>query len=180
MNRIALVGMMGSGKTTVGRVLAEHLNLPFVDLDAFIETRAGRPIPQLFAEKGEAGFRAWEERALRRITQACAGVVLATGGGVVVTEGCRQILSSRWCTVWLDARVETLVERLRDEADHRPMLATSESLAERVAALSEARAAWYGAVARRRVAVDGRSALSIAHEIAAWMETEGCRADAGR
>ncbi len=181
MARVALVGMMGSGKSTVGRSLAGRLGYPFVDLDAAVEAESGIPIPQLFATGGEEAFRALEERVLRGLTDAYQDVVLATGGGVVVTPGCRDLLRARWRTVWLSAGVDTLVERLQPEMQTRPMLQTGEPLAARVRALIAARQAWYESVAEWTVCVDGRSVDEIAGELAArFAGTSADAQDAGR
>jgi shikimate kinase len=176
MARIALVGMMGSGKSTVGRSLAERLGCPFVDLDAAIEAESGVSIPRIFATGGEAAFRAWEERVLRELTGTSQDMVLATGGGVVVTPGCRDLLRGQWRTVWLFAGVDTLVERLQPEMQARPMLQTGEPLAQRVRALIAARQAWYEAVAEWTVSVDGRSVEEIVRELA--VRFAGASADA--
>src|SRR4051812_39818100 len=114
---IALVGLSGAGKSSVGRRLAERLGWPLLDTDALIERSAGRPIPQIFAEDGEPAFRELEAAALcEALAQPPA--VVATGAGIVLREENRALLGSNARVVWLDARTATLVARLlaHDEA----------------------------------------------------------------
>ena len=123
---IYLVGMMGAGKTTVGRLLARRLRLRFVDSDREIEARCGVKIPVIFEIEGEAGFRAREALAIEALT-ALGGVVLATGGGAVLAEPNRQHLAARGIVVYLSARPEDLYERVRHDRN-RPLLAGGEPL----------------------------------------------------
>jgi CMP/dCMP kinase len=118
---VVLVGMMGSGKTTVGRLLAERTGMEFIDLDTRIEDRAGRTIAEMFAEQDEDAFRAAETEALREVL-AATNAVIATGGGIVTREENRKIIRDLGLVVWLDAPAETLVERVGD-GEARPMLA---------------------------------------------------------
>src|SRR5689334_13470824 len=92
MHGLALVGYRGTGKTTVGRIVAERLGRPFFDADRVLEEREGRPIASLFAEGGEASFRDREEETLRDLTADRPGSVLATGGGAILREGNRLAL----------------------------------------------------------------------------------------
>jgi shikimate kinase len=122
-----LVGMMGAGKTTVGRMLARRLKLRFVDCDHEIEARCGVKIPTIFELEGEAGFRGRETQAIADLT-ALNGIVLATGGGAVLAAVNRERLASRGTVVYLRARPEDLYERVRHDRN-RPLLATSDPLA---------------------------------------------------
>lgn len=113
--RIFLTGFMGSGKTEVGRLLADRLGLAFVDLDAEIERREGLGVPDLFRREGEEGFRRCERAAL----EACAAgddLVMATGGGIVTVEANRAWMKRHGVTVWLNPAFETLAARLTPEA----------------------------------------------------------------
>ena len=114
---------MGSGKSTVGRFVAQHLGWRFVDLDRSIERLAGQAIPRIFDEAGEEGFRDWEHTALceqAEQSSGTGGIVLALGGGTYAFERNRDLLRSFAVTIWLDADPETLWERVRD-ASHRPL-----------------------------------------------------------
>ena len=119
-NNLFLVGPMGAGKTTIGRFLAENLNLEFFDLDAEIEDRCGANIPWIFDVEGEEGFRKRESKMLDEVTSR-NGVLLATGGGAVLSERNRQILKQRGYVVYLSASVGQLLERTAHDRN-RPLL----------------------------------------------------------
>ena len=119
-----LVGMMGSGKTSTGRPLAERLGYGFVDADAVIEQAAGCSIPEIFERDGEAGFRALESQVLNAITQRHS-LVVATGGGVVTQQENWGLLHSG-VVIWLDVVPEQLMQRLRADSTVRPLLQTDD------------------------------------------------------
>jgi shikimate kinase len=119
-NNLFLVGPMGAGKTTIGRFLANSLDLEFVDLDSEIEQRCGANIPWIFDVEGEEGFRKREGQLLEEIT-ARKGILLATGGGVVLTENNRELLKARGFVVYLNASVDQLLERTAHDRN-RPLL----------------------------------------------------------
>ena len=138
---IYLVGMMGAGKSAVGRPLAEALGYRFVDADNALEQAAGRPIPELFASEGEAGFRELETAVLDGI--ACwHSLVVATGGGVV-TRAVNWGHLRQGVVVWLDAPEALLLQRLRADPTPRPLLNQTDP-AERLAALLNERRPLYG------------------------------------
>ena len=117
-----LVGMMGSGKTSTGRPLAEQLGYGFVDADAVIEQAAGCSIPEIFERDGEAGFRALESQVLNAISQRHS-LVVATGGGVVTQQENWGLLHSG-VVIWLDVVPEQLMQRLKADSTVRPLLQT--------------------------------------------------------
>ncbi len=117
---IVLVGLMGAGKSTVGRRLAKRLNLPFVDTDEAIEDAAGYSASEMFERFGEADFRDGERRLVARLIDGAKGII-ATGGGAFVDSRTRDLLNSRAITVWLDAPVAVLAERTA-RRDTRPLL----------------------------------------------------------
>ena len=117
---IVLVGLMGAGKSTVGRRLARRLGLPFVDSDAAIEDAAGYSAAEMFERFGEAEFRDGERRLVARLIDGEVRVI-ATGGGAFVDPRTRRLLNERAITVWLDAPVEVLAERT-GRRDTRPLL----------------------------------------------------------
>ena len=119
---IVLVGLMGAGKSTVGRRLARRLNLPFIDSDAAIEDAAGLPAGEVFERYGEQDFRDGERRLVARLIDDGGVRVIATGGGAYINEATRQLLNERAITVWLDAPVTLLAERTARRPETRPML----------------------------------------------------------
>jgi shikimate kinase len=122
---VVLVGMMGSGKSSVGRRLAGQLGLPFVDADAEIETAAGMSIPEIFAQRGESEFRDGERRVISRILTTRAPLVLATGGGAYMNAETRARIAELGISVWLKAEAEVLMRRVRKRSN-RPLLQTAD------------------------------------------------------
>ncbi len=117
---IVLVGLMGVGKSTVGRRLASRLHIPFVDADREIEIAAGLSVSDIFARFGEEGFRDGERRVIARLIDGRPKVV-ATGGGAFMNDQTRALILERATAVWLDADIEVLVERV-SRRDDRPLL----------------------------------------------------------
>lgn len=137
---IILVGMMGSGKTTVGRMLAADVNLPFQDTDQLLQNRLGRPTHQLFEIYGETAFRAHETKVLESL-QPQPGI-LATGGGIVLRPENWPELRRLGSTVFMNASLEVLTERLATAKKKRPLLEFPD-WAERVKSIREARLELY-------------------------------------
>jgi shikimate kinase len=137
---IALVGLMGAGKTTIGRRLAERLKLPFRDADAEIEIAAGRTVSEIFENLGETEFRAGEQRVIARLL-GDPPHVLATGGGAYLSADTRALLRERAVTVWLKADLEVLARRV-SRRDTRPLLRGRNPL-EVLRAQAEARYPYY-------------------------------------
>jgi shikimate kinase len=121
---IVLVGLMGAGKTTVGRRLSARLALPFRDADHEIEDAAGMPIPDIFTIYGEPAFRDTERRVIARLLKH-GPLVLATGGGAFMNEETRDRIAQTAISVWLKADHETLMRRVRRRS-HRPLLRTAD------------------------------------------------------
>ena len=117
---IALIGLMGSGKSTLGRRLARRIGLPFVDADDEIEAGAGLSIAEIFERHGEAHFRDGERRLLARLIEGPPRVI-ATGGGAFMNEETRALILERCTVIWLNAEVEVLAERV-GRRSHRPLL----------------------------------------------------------
>ena len=122
---IALVGMMGVGKTSIGRRLAQRLQIPFVDADQEIVDAAGLSIPEIFEKFGEAHFRDGERRVIARLFDGKRKII-ATGGGAFVNEETRKLMLERAIVIWLDADIDTLVERTARKGD-RPLLANGDA-----------------------------------------------------
>jgi len=121
---IVLVGMMGAGKSTIGRRLAARLKLPFVDADTEIETAAGMTIPEIFEAHGEAHFRDGEARVISRLLEG-GPAVLATGGGSFMREDTRRRIRDKAVSIWLKAEADVIMRRVRRRAD-RPLLQTAD------------------------------------------------------
>ena len=124
---IVLVGMMGAGKSTIGRRLAARLNLPFVDADVEIEAAAGMTIPEIFEAHGEPHFRDGEARVIARLLENGPGV-LATGGGSFMREETRQRIGEKAVSIWLKADPEVIMRRVKRRVD-RPLLQTADPVA---------------------------------------------------
>jgi shikimate kinase len=131
-----LVGMMGSGKTAVGKVLAQRLGAPFLDSDAAIEAAAKATIPEIFARDGEPFFRDRESEVIARLLKGPPAIV-STGGGAFLAERNRRAIAERGVALWLEADLDTLWERVRHK-DSRPLLRTPDPRGT-LAALYEAR-----------------------------------------
>lgn len=144
MMRIFLVGFMGSGKTTLGRALARDLHLEFIDLDNYIESRFRKTISELFAERGESGFRQIEYNMLHEVAEF-EDVVIATGGGTPCHFDNMDYMNSHGTTVHLEASPEVLFIRLTISHTQRPMLAgkSGDELRKYIATMLMTRAPYY-------------------------------------
>jgi len=162
---VAIVGYMGSGKTTVGRLLARQTGRRFVDLDAEVARAAGRSIPEIFAERGEEAFRDLEGDALLSALERTDPAVISCGGGAILRPENRAALGET-PTVFLDEDVDALFKRTRDPT--RPLRGASrEDFARRLAE----RLPLYREVADLTVRADGRSAAAVAGEVGRWLQT---------
>jgi len=144
VKRLFLIGPMGSGKTTVGRYLAQRMGLDFLDLDQEIERRCGVDVSLIFEIEGEAGFRSRETAMLDELSQRDS-ILLATGGGSVLSEVNRSLLRSRGLVVWLNTSVDQQLKRL--ERDQRRPLLRAPNRRQRLEAMAEARNPLYQACA---------------------------------
>ncbi len=161
-DNLYLIGAMGAGKSTVGRALAKATGKEFVDSDREIETQTGASISLIFELEGEEGFRRREEAMIEQLTER-DGTVLATGGGVVLSEANRARLMARGFCIYLDAPVELLVERTRRDRT-RPLLADVDPR-ERLTSLLEERDPLYRMIADMVVKTDRRTARHVVREI---------------
>jgi|SRR5689334_19278053 shikimate kinase len=157
-----LVGLMGAGKSTVGRLLARRLKLRFFDCDHEIEHRCGVKIPLIFEIEGEPGFRARESQVLAELT-ALPGIVLATGGGAVLAPENRRQLAEHGTVIYLRARPEDLYVRVRNDRN-RPLLATSDPL-RRLRELHAERDALYASVADLVVETGRQTVQALARDL---------------
>ncbi len=157
---VFLVGFMASGKSCVGRQLAERLDWDFVDLDSKIEAREGRTIPEIFRERGESGFRRAETEALLELTSNLdRETVVALGGGAFVHAGNRNLLEP-WPSVFLDAPVDELWRRALDDATERPLRADASEFAR----LHQSRLPFYRE-ATVTIVTTGKNPVSLCAEI---------------
>jgi shikimate kinase len=162
--RILLVGMMGAGKTTVGRLLAQRLGWGYLDSDAQITETTGRSVPEIFSEDGETAFRKEETKALTTAVSGADPMVVSVAGGAVLSEANRALLAQAGIVVWLRARPETLSKRVGDGAG-RPLLGDDPAGA--LAALYEVRRPLYDSVAEVTVDVDDLSPEAVADRVLA-------------
>jgi shikimate kinase len=160
---IYLIGPMGSGKTAVGRALARSLGVPFHDSDAEVERRTGVDIPFIFEKEGEAGFRTREREAIEALT-LIEPIVLATGGGAVLSPENRRHLAERGCVVYLETSVTQQADRVR-HGRNRPLLQHPGDIADRLGALMDVRSPLYGEIADLTVPTDGRRVPTVVEEI---------------
>jgi shikimate kinase len=122
---VVLIGMMGVGKSSIGRRLAARLGIPFVDADAEIEQAAGMSISDIFARHGEADFRSGEARVIARLLDG-GPQVLATGGGAFMNEATRAAIKNKGISIWLSAEFDVLMRRIAKRKNERPMLQTAD------------------------------------------------------
>ncbi|MGC1357268.1 MAG: shikimate kinase [Xanthobacteraceae bacterium] len=122
---IVLVGMMGVGKSSIGRRLATRLGIPFVDADAEIEKAAGMSITDIFAHRGEADFRSGEARVIVRLLDG-GPQVLAAGGGAFMNDGTREAIREKGVSIWLKADLDVLLRRISKRRNERPLLQTGD------------------------------------------------------
>jgi shikimate kinase len=173
---IVLVGMMGAGKSSVGRRLASRLGIPFVDADAEIEKAAGMTIPEIFAAHGEPYFRSGEARVIARLLDG-GPQVLATGGGAFMNADTRAAIRSKGISVWLRASLDVLNRRVRRRSD-RPLLKDTDP-AETLKRLIEER---YPIYAEADITVESREVPhdTIVDEIISGLRAQMQRAEAGQ
>ena len=163
VNRLYLVGPMGAGKTTIGKLLADELGLEFVDVDREIEARSGVDIPWIFDREGEAGFRVRESAALAELSQLDR-VLISTGGGAILSADNRRMMAATGTVIYLHTSVDEQVRRTgRDRK--RPLLQNDDP-ARVLAELMGIREPLYREIADIIVDTDGRGPKTVAQDIA--------------
>jgi shikimate kinase/3-dehydroquinate synthase len=181
MQNIFLIGLSGSGKSTIGRILAQRLNRPFLDTDALIEEQCGEHIPTIFNQYGEEYFRDCESRVLAQAAQTAGGAVVATGGGIVIREENRTLMAEQGERIYLRIEPALALDHLNaqrkvalargETPEVRPLLAGPDPLAALNALLS-ARSAWYEE-ADFSFSIQNKSAERMAQEILAVLVGSG-------
>ena len=163
---ISLTGLMGCGKSSVGKALSELLSWHFLDLDDVIELREGRSIPEIFAEDGEKVFREMELEAFKAVTGSAEGneTILALGGGTITTPECAEIAHEKTLCIYMRASVQTLKAHLEGQTDGRPLLC-GQDIEERLVRLMSERGHIYEKTAHIVIDTDGKSISEIAQEI---------------
>jgi shikimate kinase len=169
---IFLVGMMGAGKTTLGRTLAQRLQLEFADTDKVLVARTGVPVATIFEIEGEEGFRRRESAVLAELAER-EGLVIATGGGAVLSEDNRALMRNHGTVVYLRARLESLWERTRHDST-RPLLATPDPHATLAEILSK-REPLYREAAHVIVDTGAQSASSLAARVVTALRNHDAR-----
>jgi len=167
LNRIFLVGPMGAGKTTIGKYLAQHLKLQFADTDSEIEERTGADIPWIFDVEGEEGFRDREQQVVEEMT-LWEGIVLATGGGVVLRPENRRALGGRGFVIYLYATVDEQVRRTQRDR-RRPLLQRGDP-EEVLRSLMAMRDPLYREIADHIIETDGCSPRTVAQRLVRDLE----------
>jgi XRE family aerobic/anaerobic benzoate catabolism transcriptional regulator len=141
--RVALIGLRGAGKSTLGEGLAAELRVPFIELDREIEREAGTGLSEIFLLYGQQGYRRYERRCLERILESHARCVIATGGSLVSEPGTYDLLRASCFTVWLKARPEEHMSRVVAQGDTRPMAGNSQAMGD-LKRILQSRAPLYG------------------------------------
>lgn len=169
---IVFVGLMGSGKTTVGKRIAQELGYTFIDSDDLVAQRAGKSVRDIFSQDGEQVFRLHETEAIRAtLCTGSSNIVLATGGGAVISETNRHMLEE--CAtrvIWLDASIDDLVTRTKSGVA-RPLL--DGNAEQTLKSLSAQRAAWYEQVADVRIDTRGKNAAKVCAQVMGELRSDG-------
>ena len=160
---IFLIGPMGAGKSTIGRLLAQQLNMEFIDSDAVIEERAGADISWIFDIEGEAGFRKREERIINELTQL-QGIVLSTGGGAILSKENRNYLSARGIVIYLETTVEKQFKRTQRDKK-RPLLQNSDDPRQVLEELAQIRNPLYMEIADMTLSTNEQNTKAMVNQI---------------
>lgn len=162
MENIILIGFMGSGKTTVGKLLAKHLDMAFIDMDEAIESAQGKTVREIFDEQGESAFRTMETKYLEQSLEA-KNMILATGGGVVMRPENVRLLDEIGTIIFLHASLEQLIAQLRNDTK-RPLI-QGENYEVKVKTLLEQREATYLSVADVIIQTTGKVITEVVDEV---------------
>jgi XRE family aerobic/anaerobic benzoate catabolism transcriptional regulator len=173
-HRIALVGLRGAGKSTLGAALAEKLNVPFIEIDKMIEREHGAPAATLFEVYGQGTFRRYERECLTRIVASRESAVIATAGGIVADDRTFAQLLDQTHVIWLQASPADHMRRVMEQGDFRPMAHNRDAMNDLVAIL-DARAADYGR-AHARLETSGKTIEACLEDLVGIAERSFARA----
>jgi XRE family aerobic/anaerobic benzoate catabolism transcriptional regulator len=169
--RVALIGLRGAGKSTLGRGLGSALSIPFVELNRDIEEQSGMPVADVMALYGQEGYRRLERQALERVVATSDQVVLAVAGGIVSEPETFAFLLRHFHTIWLKAPPEIHMKRVLDQGDVRPMAGNPQAMAELTSILTSREALY--AKAESAIDTEGRSIEESARDLVAAVRALG-------
>ncbi len=167
---LVLIGYRGTGKSHVGRILAERLRIPYIGMDGEIVRRAGMPIPEIVEKCGWPGFRDLESELVRELS-ARDDIIVDTGGGVIERPENIEALRQNACIVWLKASVETIVARIQG-CTERPSLTAGKTFTEEVAEVLERRTPLYRSAAHHEIDTDDLTPEQIADEVISFWSSQ--------
>lgn len=168
MNNIILIGFMGSGKTTVGKLIASKKNMQFIDMDLEIEKLEKKTINQIFSENGESYFRKKEKEILSYVC-SLENVVISTGGGIIENNDNIEILKKQECVIWLDGNVDTILNNLKNEIDKRPKIKETNNLEKSIKELLNRRYNKYEEVSNIIVNINDKNVEQVVSQILVYI-----------
>jgi len=162
--RIILIGFMGVGKTTIGKIIAKKLKLNFVDMDNYIEKREGKSISKIFEDYGEQHFRKLESESLKDLIKS-DNIVISTGGGIVTTKENSDILKKEKIVIFLDANTQTILNNLSKEIDKRPLLSNSNNVENTISNLLNERYEKYNSICDIKININEKNIEEVVSQI---------------
>lgn len=162
--RIILIGFMGVGKTTIGKIIAKKLKLNFVDMDNYIEKREGKSISKIFEEYGEQHFRELESESLKDLIKS-DNIVISTGGGIITTKENSDILKKEKIVIFLDANTQTILNNLSKEIDKRPLLSNSKNVENTISNLLNQRYEKYNSICDIKIDINEKNIEEVVSQI---------------
>lgn len=162
--RIILIGFMGVGKTTIGKIIAKKLKLNFVDMDNYIEKREGKSISKIFEEYGEQHFRELESESLKDLIKS-DNIVISTGGGIVTTKENSEILKKEKIVIFLDGNTQTILNHLSKEIDKRPLLSNSNNVEYTISNLLNERYEKYNSICDIKIDINEKNIEEVVSQI---------------
>jgi len=166
--KLVLIGFMGVGKTSVGKKLAEKLNLKFIDTDYEIEKLENKTISQIFEDYGEEYFRSLETKVLKNSLKE-KNIIISTGGGIITNKENYEILKNEKNVIFLDASVETIISHLYNEINKRPLLKNSKNLSDKIEELLSIRYEKYKEVSDILIKVDNKNIDEVISQILVYI-----------